>query len=62
MLHGIFAISKKDILQHPISYYETLIKDVDECSNPESGHFFERSWYALFYPYENIKIVPSGFY
>jgi hypothetical protein len=53
----IFAISKKDIIKKPKSYYENLIKEVNQISNPETGHYFERSWYAVFYPYDNLKTI-----
>jgi len=48
--YGIFSVNKKEILQHPKSYYENLIKDLETSSNPEAGHFFERSWVAIFHP------------
>lgn len=47
---GIFSVSKEDILQHPKSYYENLIKELNNDPNPEVGHYFERSWEAVFYP------------
>lgn len=50
---GIFAVSKKHILQHPKSYYENLIKQLDDSSNPECGHYFERSWVSIFGPIPN---------
>ena len=48
--NGIFAVSKPHILQHPKSYYEELIGQLSDSSNPEVGHYFERSWSAVFYP------------
>jgi len=48
---GIFAVAKQHIIQHPKSYYENLISYLDHHSNPEAGHYFERSWAAIFYPY-----------
>jgi hypothetical protein len=48
--NGIFAVSKHHILQHPKSYYEELIHQLSNSSNPEVGHYFERSWAAVFYP------------
>lgn len=54
---GIFSISKKDILQHPKSYYENLITELNTHSNPEAGHYFERSWEAVFYPLKDTKIL-----
>lgn len=47
---GIFSIDKRDIIQHPVSRYQHLIKDLDTHSNPEAGHYFERSWGAVFHP------------
>jgi len=54
---GIFSVSKKEILQHPKSYYENLIKDLETSSNPEVGHYFERSWNAIFYPMTETKFI-----
>ena len=48
--YGIFSISKNDILNHDKQYYIELIKNLDYASNPEEGHYFERSWEAVFYP------------
>ena len=52
---GIFSVDKKDILQHSKEYYENLIKQLSNSSNPEGGHYFERSWEAVFYPMNNIE-------
>ena len=54
---GIFSISKKDILQHPKSRYEKLIKEFTNHPNPEVGHYFERSWEAVFYPMNNTIFI-----
>jgi hypothetical protein len=54
---GIFSVNKKEILQHPKSYYEELIKDLETSSNPEAGHFFERSWAAIFHPMSETKFI-----
>jgi len=54
--NAIFSISKKHILQKSKSYYENLLKEVSNHSNPEEGHFFERSWFAVFSPYKNSDI------
>ena len=51
--NSIFGVSKKNILQKPKSFYENLIKQVNDHQNPETVHFFERSWYAIFYPYDD---------
>lgn len=50
---GIISISKKNILQKPKSYYEKLLNELDTHHNPEVGHYLERSWYSIFYPYDN---------
>jgi len=55
--YGIFSVNKKEILQHPKSYYEELIKDLETSSNPEAGHFFERSWAAVFHPMTETKFI-----
>jgi hypothetical protein len=47
---GMFAVSKEHILQHPKEYYENLLSFVDKHSNPEAGHYMERSWGAVFSP------------
>ena len=43
-----FAVSKDLILSKPKIFYENIIKYVEYDSNPEEGHFFERSWYLIF--------------
>lgn len=55
--NSMFAIRKTDILQHPKSYYEKLIRQIDNHSNPEESHYFERSWEVVFYPLKNVKYV-----
>ncbi len=55
--YGIFSVSKEDILQKPKSYYEKLVQLVSDHSNPEDGHYFEKSWGAVFYPLKHTKVV-----
>jgi hypothetical protein len=55
--YGIFSIDRNDILQHPVSRYEVLIKDLSDHSNPEVGHYFERSWCAVFHPLKNTNVI-----
>jgi hypothetical protein len=57
VVNGIFAISKEDIEKKPLSYYEDLIKHVDNHKNPEAGHYFERSWENVFGPFDNVKYL-----
>jgi hypothetical protein len=47
---GIFSIDKRDVIQHPKIRYELLINSLSSHSNPEAGHYVERSWGAIFYP------------
>lgn len=48
---GMFSIDKRDIIKHPINRYISLINTVNSSSNPEAGHYIERSWGAIFYPF-----------
>jgi len=54
---GIFAISKKHIHAHPVSYYTKFLNELAVDSNPLVGHFIERAWFAIFY-----KIPDECFY
>jgi hypothetical protein len=47
---GVFSIAMEDIIQHPITRYQELIKELQVSSNPEVGHYYERSWSAVFHP------------
>ena len=55
--YGIFSIHKDDIKQHPRSRYEMLIKGLSDHSNPEVGHYFERSWCAVFHPLKKTFVI-----
>jgi hypothetical protein len=57
--NGLFSISKLDVLQHSKEYYERLISEVSDNSNPETNHYFERSWEAVFYPMNHTIIIPG---
>jgi len=59
---GIMALSKKHIHQHPKSYYENFIKELEGHPNPEVGHYFERAWLAVFYPIPDSCIYINGGY
>jgi hypothetical protein len=45
---GLFGVHRDRILRYPKAFYEKLIKYLDNHSNPENGHYFERLWYHLF--------------
>jgi len=57
--NGLFSVSKLDVLQHSKAYYERLISEVSDNSDPETGHYFERSWEAVFYPMNHTNIMPG---
>ena len=57
----IMAISREHILQHPKQYYKDLIKDLDNSSNPEAGHYFERAWEAVFYPMTGATFIKNSY-
>jgi len=58
--HGIFAVDKDDILQHPKSRYENIMKELEVHSNPEVGHYTERSWHALFHPLQSTIVIQTS--
>ena len=54
--YSIFAVHTRHILQHPLQQYQDLLATVDHHSNPEAGHYLERAWSAIFYPYPSSCI------
>lgn len=48
---GIFAADKKHIIQHPIELYQRLYDELNTHPNPEAGHYVERAWGTILYPY-----------
>jgi hypothetical protein len=56
-IHGVFSIHKIDILKHKIERYKKLLAEVETHSNPEVGHYIERSWGAIFYPFLYTKAI-----
>jgi hypothetical protein len=57
--YGIIAVAREHIIQHPKSKYQKLIKYLETDSNPEAGHYMERSWGALFYPYPDSCVYSA---
>jgi hypothetical protein len=47
--HGIFSVSKTHIHNRTKDSYKKLISEFPDNSNPEVGHYFERSWLAVFH-------------
>jgi hypothetical protein len=56
-MNGILAISKSDILKKPKSHYEKLITQLDDHQNPETIHYFERSWENVFGNMDDVKYL-----
>lgn len=54
-MFGIMAITKEDILKHPIEFYKNLFEYV-QTPNPEAGHFIERS-YSMMFPHEKEQFI-----
>jgi len=48
--NSIFAVDKRDILQHPRERYEDLIQGLKKGKNLEEVHYIERVWAAVFHP------------
>jgi Protein of unknown function (DUF3431) len=46
--NGIFAVTRRDVLKRPKSFYETILADVSDCVTCEAGHYLERVWWTLF--------------
>jgi len=53
---SVFSIDKRDIIQHKINRYIILLSILSNSSNPEVGHYIERSWCAIFYPMNYTKL------
>jgi len=60
---GIFAIHKNDIIQHDVNRYNILLSILSTHSNPEAGHYIERSWGRIFHPmkFTNFYEEPNIF-
>jgi hypothetical protein len=46
--NAIFSVSRECILSRPKEYYKNLLNLIPNNSNPEVGHYFERSWFYIF--------------
>ena len=53
---ALFAVTKATIQQHPRELYQIMLEDLFlgemQHVNPETGHFWERFWLAMFNPKE----------
>lgn len=50
VFRGIFAVSRQHIHNRPVEFYMKLLKQLEGHTNPEVGHYIERSWIAIFHP------------
>ena len=57
---SIFAVHRRHIQQHALAHYRRFLAQLETHPNPEVGHFIERSWGAIFFPYPP-QCVRSGF-
>lgn len=58
---GIFAISRDIVYQHPKEYYQKFLDELSNSSNPEVGHYIERSWFAIFHPMNDSIFINHKF-
>jgi Protein of unknown function (DUF3431) len=45
---AMLSVSRDAIRSRPRAFYQKLLEELGTHSNPESGHFLERSWGAIF--------------
>ena len=57
VMQGIFSIDKRDIIQHDIKKYRYFEKILSVNSNPEVGHYIERSYGAIFTPFNYTQLL-----
>lgn len=48
--YSMFAISSVHVRRKEKSYYQQFFDELHVHINPETGHFMERSWEAIFFP------------
>lgn len=53
--HGILSVDRETILKRPLSFYEEMVRQLSLSSNPEVGHYIERTWHAMF---PGISVIP----
>ncbi|XP_022083668.1 uncharacterized protein LOC110975458 isoform X3 [Acanthaster planci] len=44
---GCFSASRANLQRHPKTFYQKALSFVNDHSNPEEGHYFERLWAAI---------------
>jgi hypothetical protein len=56
---GVVAVSRRDALQQPVSYYQSFLDELSVGSNPEVGHYIEHSWQAIFHKAINPLLLTT---
>lgn len=59
---GVFSADKRDIHNCSLEKYNQLLETVSTHSNPEAGHYIERSWGVVFHPLKYTKFVQESYY
>jgi hypothetical protein len=54
--HGLLSVDKRDIMQYDKDRYVKLMDQLEVSSNPEVGHYIERSWAAIFHPFLHTNV------
>ena len=58
--HGAcFSVKKELIEQHPITFYQNLMTNIDDHPDPEEGHYLERMWLFIFNTSYKIPSKPK---
>ena len=54
---AILGIAKRHILNYPVEHYERFLNELSTSSNPEVGHYIERSWCAILHPLDDAIFI-----
>lgn len=55
--YGILSVDKRDVMQYKKEWFIKFLYGLARHTNPEAGHFTERSWAAIFYPMKHTLIM-----
>ncbi len=56
---GMFSVRREMLLKYDIDLYKKFICYIDDDINPEAGHYIERIWACLFYPFKDSLLIDS---
>jgi len=54
---GVIGVSKNNIMTTSKEKYITFLNELNQHSNPEVGHYFERAWCAIFNISDNNTLI-----